>query len=156
MLKLRVSIALMAFAVATLLGAQEKTPATPGFDAQTCQEMAATHQKMMDAHKSMMEKQDAARKDIQTQLDVAKKAHGDKKVAALETVIEKLLAFDESMQMAMASSPSMRGGMTHGGMMGCCGEAGMGMAMAGTGMDMDCPMMKGMAAHPEPSTKSPN
>jgi len=151
MLKLRVSISLMALAIATSLGAQEKTPAAPGFDAQTCakhcQEMAAAHQKMMDDHKAMMEKHEAAWKDIQAQLDVAKKARGDKKVAALETVIEKLLAFHQSMQMAMADSPMPRGGMAHGGMMGCCGAAGMGM-----GMGMDCPMMKGM----ESSAKSPN
>ena len=39
----------------------------------------------------------------------------------------------------------MMGG--HGGMMGCCGEAGMGMGM-GMGMPMDCPMMKGTTAQP--------
>jgi Skp family chaperone for outer membrane proteins len=151
MLKLRISISVLVLTVAAMLGAQEKTPAAAGFDAQACakhcQEMAAAHQKMMDAQKAMMEKHQAAWKDIQAQLDIAKKARGDKKVAALEAAIEKLVAFHESMQKAMAESPMMM----HGGMMGCCGPDGMGM-----GMGIDCPMMKGMKTGPESSTKSPN
>jgi hypothetical protein len=160
MLKFRISIWSMAVLLAGAVGAQEaKAPAAPGFDAQACarhcQEMAVTHQKMMDAQKAMMEKQQAAWKDIQTQLDAARKARGEKKVAALESVLEKLIAFHGSMQKGMGDSPMMGGMMMsgHGGMMGCCGEAGMGMAM-GTGMPMDCPMMKGTTA--QPATKPAN
>ena len=153
MLKLRISIWSMALLLAGgAVGAQEaKTPAAPGFDAQACarhcQEMAAAHQKMMDAQKAMMEKHQAAWKDIQAQLDAARKARGEKKVAALESVLEKLIAFHESMQKGMGDSPMMGGMMMsgHGGMMGCCGEAGMGMGM---GMPVDCPMMKGTTAQP--------
>jgi len=153
MLKVRISIWSLALLLAGAVGAQEaKAPAAPGFDAQACakhcQEMAAAHQKMMDAQKAMMEKHQAAWKDIQTQLDAARKARGEKKVAALESVLEKLVAFHESMQKEMGGSPMMGGMMSgHGGMMGCCGEAGMGMGM-GMGMPMDCPMMKGTTAQP--------
>jgi hypothetical protein len=154
MLKLRISVWSMALLLAGAVGAQEaKAPAAPGFDAQACarhcQEMAAAHQKMMGAQKAMMEKHQAAWKDIQTQLDAAKKARGEKKVAALESVLEKLVAFHESMQKEMGDSPMMGGMMMsgHGGMMGCCGEAGM-------GMPMDCPMMKGTTA--QPGTKPAN
>lgn len=157
MLKLRISIWSMALLLAGAVGAQEaKTPAAPGFDAQACarhcQEMAAAHQKMMDTQKAIMEKHQAAWKDIQAQLDAAKKARGEKKVAALESALEKLIAFHESMQKEMGASPMM-GHMMKGGMMGCCGEAGMGMEM-GMGMPMDCPMMKGTTA--QPATKPAN
>jgi hypothetical protein len=159
MLKLRISIWSMALLLAGgAVGAQEaKAPAAPGFDAQACakhcQEMAAAHQKMLDTQKGVMERHQAAWKDIQTQLDAAKKARGEKKVAALESVLEKLVAFHESMQKEMGGSPMMGGMMMggHGGMMGCCGEAGMGMGM---GMQMDCPMMKGTSA--QPATKPAN
>jgi hypothetical protein len=159
MLKFRISIWSMALLLAGAVGAQEaKAPAAPGFDAQACarhcQEMAAAHQKMMGAQKAMMEKHQAAWKDIQTQLDAAKKARGEKKVAALESVLEKLVAFHESMQKEMGGSPMMGGIMGgHGGMRGCCGEAGMGMGM---GMPMDCPMMKGMKPSAEPAPKPAN
>ena len=155
MLKSRISVSLIAFVVAAALGADEKAPPAQGFDAPACakhcQEMAAARQKMMDAHKSMMEKQEAAWKDIQAQLDTAKKARGDKKVSALESVIEKLVAFHESMEKTMAESPMTHAGMMHGGMMGCCEASGMAMGMSA---GMDCPMMKGMAAPTEPTAKS--
>ena len=159
MLKLRISIWSLALLLAGAVGAQEaKAPAAPGFDAQACakhcQEMAAAHQKMMGAQKAMMEKHQAAWKDIQTQLDAAKKARGEKKVAALESVLEKLVAFHESMQKGMGGSPMM-GGMVggHGGMMGCCGDAGTGMGMS---LPMDCPMMRGTTAGPQPTPKPAN
>ena len=62
-----------------------------------CQEMAAAHQKMMDSQKAMKEKHDAAWKEIEADLDTAKKANGEKKVAALESVVEKLVAFHGEM-----------------------------------------------------------
>ncbi len=159
MLKVRISIWSMALLLAggAVVAQEAKTPAAPGFDAQACarhcQEMAAAHQKMMDAQKAMMEKHQAAWTEIQTQLDAARKARGEKKVAALESVLEKLIAFHESMQKGMGDSPMMGGMMMsgHGGMMGCCGEAGMGMKME---MPMDCPMMKGTTA--QPGTKPTN
>lgn len=141
----RIAILLVASAFAAALQAEEGTMSpAQGFDAQACakhcQEMAAAHQKMMDTQKAMMEKHQALWKDVGVELQVAKTARGDKKVAALEAALEKLVALHESMQKEMGDASMMHGGMMHGGMMGCCAAAGMPMGMQ---MGMDCPMMKG-------------
>jgi hypothetical protein len=162
MLKFRFAVSVAALLVAGAALAQD----TPAFDpeacAKNCREMAAAHQKAMDARKAQMEKRQAAWKDIEAQLDAAKKARGDKKVAALEAAIEKLVAFHASAPGPMGDHPMMGGamrgpgqgrmaggGMGMGccgaGMMGCCGGGGMG---PGPGPH-DCPMMKGMAGPPE-------
>ena len=134
---LRLATSLLALAVAATLFGQEAAQAPPpskGFDAQACakhcQEMAAAHQKAMDAAKAARDKHDAAWKDIKAQLDAARTAKGDKKVAALQAVIEKLLAFHETMMEGggMGMGPHPMGGHHHGGM-DCC---------AGMGEKMDC------------------
>jgi hypothetical protein len=141
-------------AAAAAFAEPEKGATAPGFDADACakhcKDMAAAKQKMMDEHKAMMDKHAAAWKEIQASLDEAKKSKGDKKVAALETAVEKLVAFHESMMSKMGGGPMGHammpgcGGMGHpmgdrhdmhgkmGGMMDCC---------AGHGMHHDCPMM---------------
>jgi len=134
---LRVRFGLLALLACSVLAAQQPPAAAPnpGFDADACmrhcKEMGQARQKMMDERKAMMEKRDAAWKEIRAQVDSARNLKGEKKVAALESALEKLLAFHESMQQSMSSGMGM--GMPMG--------PGMGMGM---GMGMDCPMMGGM------------
>lgn len=143
------SIALLAAAAA--FAQPEKGSPSSGFDADACakhcKEMAGAKQKMMDERKTMMDKHAAAWKEIQASLDEAKKARGDKKVAALESAVEKLVQFHESMMAKMPGGP-----MGHG-MMDCCGEMAHSMGAMhekmGGGeccgghkpMGTDCPMM---------------
>ena len=132
-------------------------PAPPrGFDADACakhcQEMAARRQKTMDAHRAMADKTAAAWKEIRASVDEARKSRGEKKVAALETALDRLVAFHEQMMGGKPGMPEM-GGMSgmaccggemgdrhpmmhghSGGMDGCAGEM--------RGMPDDCPMMK--------------
>jgi hypothetical protein len=96
-----------------------------------CKEMSQARQKMMDGRKAAAQKRDAAWKAIRADVDSARTLRGDKKVAALESALEKLLAFHESMQESM--------GMDHG-MMGM-GHPMDAMDHGMMGMD-DCPMMQ--------------
>jgi Skp family chaperone for outer membrane proteins len=131
-------------AAAAAFAQPRKDAPASGFDADACakhcKEMASAKQKMMDEHKAMMDKHDAAWKEIHAKLDEARKSRGDKKVAALESAIEQLLDFHESMMSTMAGGPGHPMGGTHGkmgGMMDCCaGHMPMDM-----GMGMDCGMM---------------
>jgi hypothetical protein len=154
--------------------AQDKTPpaapTTMDACAKRCAQMEARHSKGMADHKAMMEKNAAAWKEIRAAVDDAKKAKGDRKIADLETALDRLVSFHESM-MAGGSMPGM-GGMDCCGAMGadhpmahgaadccgdmhvarpagmdCCGKGGKS-AMAdccahgAKGMPDDCPMMK--------------
>ncbi len=160
MLKVRVAVSLAALLVAGAALAQDAPAFDPEACAKHCREMAAAHQKQMDAHKAQMEKRQAAWTEIEAQLDVAKKARGDKKVAALESVVEKLVAFHASAPGPMADCPMMGGpmrgpgpGHMAGSGMDCCG-AGMKGCGGGRGPGPHCPhcpMMKGMAGPPEAS-----
>jgi hypothetical protein len=163
MKRLSATLAVSVTLAASLLLAQEtKAPAAMAFDKDACvkhcQEMAQAHQEMMNARKAMMERQDQAWKEIRAQIDAAKKLRGEKKVAALESALDKLVAFHESMQKdmgGMMGGPMGHGRMGHGkmmmghpmmggpmmGMMGCCG--GMMGCCGGMGMGMNCPMMTG-------------
>lgn len=158
-----VSIAAALF-VAAVANAQEKTAPPPGFDADACakhcKEMAARRQGMMDERKAMADKAAAAWKEIRASVDEAKKARGEKKVAALEKALDRLVAFHEQMMGGMPGMPGMGGmrgdhPMMHPGdhpmmhemrgMGGCCGDMH---PMAGCcggdhGMPDDCPMKKG-------------
>jgi hypothetical protein len=164
MKRLSATLAISAtLAASVLLAQQTKAPAAMAFDKDACvkhcQQMADAHQKMMDARKAMMEKRDQAWKEIRAQIDAAKKLRGEKKVAALESALDKLITFHESMQEDM--SGMMGGPMGHGpmghekmmmghpmmGMMGCCG--GMMGCCGGMGAGMDCPMMRGGTPAPE-------
>jgi hypothetical protein len=149
MLKLRFSVILLALIVASAIYGQE----APAMDAEACarhsKEMAAAHQKTMDQRQ-------AAWKEIEAQLEVARNARGDKKVAALESVVEKLVAYHASMPGAAAGCPMMDGhghGPMAGRAMECCGGQMKGCCGAGamgpSGHGPHCPMMKGAAEPPE-------
>jgi len=175
MKKSRLPVVLLALLVAGAVAAQQPpapASAAPGFDPEACmkhcKEMAEAHQKMMDSQKAAKEKRDAAWKEIETQLDVAKKARGDRKVAALESAVEKLVAFHGEMQRSMGErAPRMMGGMEGhpmggpamghemGGMMGHpMGGPGMGHEMGGMmghGMGMGmCPCCQSGPPAPAP------
>jgi hypothetical protein len=104
--------------------AQEKTPAPAPMD-EAC---AKRCQKGMGDHKAMMEKNAAAWKEIRAAVEDAKKAKGDKKIADLETALDRLVSFHESMMAGMGPMPGMDGcgpmggdhPMAHGA--GCCGD----------------------------------
>ncbi len=123
--------------------AQERSAPPPGPMAEECmkhcRQMAEARQKAMDVRKAHLEKMDAAFKDVRAQLDAAKKLRGDKKVAALEATIEKLVSFHESMREEMSAMPGMGPGMMmgHHSMM-----MGMGSCCAPMAAMSDCPMMK--------------
>jgi hypothetical protein len=142
----RIGITASVLVLACAAFAQTDNPApAPGFDAEACakhcKDVAAARQKMMDEHKAMMARHDAAMKEIHAKLDEAKKARGDKKTAALESAVEQLITLHEGMMQKMGEGMMMhhRPGDMHGmGMKGCCGGM-MGMGPTGT----DCPMMKG-------------
>ncbi len=131
---LAVSLIVIPFAFA-----QDKSPSAMGEECMKhCRQMTEMRQKAMDEHKAHMEKMDAVFKEVRADLDTARTAKGDKKTAALQAAIEKLVSFHESMRNEMATMPAM--GMGHPMMMGmgsCCG------AMASMS---DCPMMKGDAS----------
>lgn len=155
MLKLRFAVPLAALIAVTVVRAQESPAFDPEACAKHCQEMAAAHQKATEARRARTEERQAAWKQIEAQLDAAKKLRGDKKVAALESVVEKLVAFHASAPGPMDGCPMMGGpGHMAGGGMGCCGGgAGMkGCCGAGGpgpgGRHHDCPMMKGQGGPP--------
>lgn len=142
----KIGLTLAAFLLVLPAVAQEKAPPPPGAMAEECmkrcRQMAEARQKAMDAQKARMEKMEATFKEVRAQLDLAKNAKGEKKVAALEAAIEKLVSLHESMHEQMQGMPGMGPGMMMGphptmmGMGSCCPEMA---AMS------DCPMMKGQA-----------
>jgi hypothetical protein len=128
---LAVSLIVIPFALA-----QDKAPAAMADDCMKhCKQMAEMRQKAMDEHKARMEKMDAVFKEVRADLDTARAAKGDKKTAALQTAIEKLVSFHESMRGEMASMPAM--GMRSHPMM-----AGMGFCCGGMAAMSGCPMAK--------------
>jgi len=149
MTRSRLPIGLLALLVAAIVAAQQtpgSAPAAPAFDSDAClkhcKEMAQAHQKMMDSQKAMKEKRDAAWKEIETQLESAKKARGEKKVAALESAVEKLVAFHVEMQRSMGERmPGMMSGPGMGHEMG---------SMMGHGMMGMCPCCQGSMPPPAP------
>jgi len=167
MIRIKMTILASLILGAAAAWAQEKRPAPAPMDdacAKHCQKGAADH-------KAMMEKNAAAWKEIRAAVDDAKKAKGDKKIADLETALDRLVSFHESMMAGMGGPmPGMKG-MDCGGAMGadhpmahgadCCGDmhaakpAGMDCCARGgksamadccahgaKGMPDDCPMMK--------------
>jgi len=154
----RLSIALLALLAAAVVAAQQApapAPAKPAFDSDACmkhcKEMAEAHQEMVASQKAMKEKRDAAWKEIEAQLDSAKKARGEKKVAALESAVEKLVAFHGEMQRSMGEGmPGMMGGMADHHPMGGPGMGHEMGGMMGHGMMEMCPCCQ---AGPPPSAK---
>ncbi len=142
-MKKGIGLAVAAFLLVLPVVAQEKAPPPAGAMAEECmkhcRQMAEARQKAMDAQKARMEKMEATFQEVRAQLDLAKNAKGEKKVAALEAAIEKLVSFHESMHEQMGM-PGMGPGMMkgHHSMM-----MGMGSCCAGMAEMSDCPMMKG-------------
>ena len=131
-MKMRIGVLVAAFLAASFLVGQDKAPPAGMDDCMKhCQTMAAARQKAQEDRMAAQQKMDAAFEQVRAELDTAKKAKGEKKVAALEAALEKLVAFHDAMhsQMEMAGA----GAMGHGAMGSCCG------AMAAMS---DCPMMK--------------
>ena len=79
----------------------------PAFDADACakhcREMAAARSKNVEACKARVQQRDVAWKDIEAQLQLARTSRGDKKVAALESAVEKLVAYNAAAPGAMAA-----------------------------------------------------
>jgi hypothetical protein len=154
MFKLRFPAILIALIAASALHGQESPAMDPEACAKHCREMAAANQKAMDERQ-------AAWKEIQAELEVARNARGDKKVAALESAVEKLVAFHAPMPGGAAGCPMMEGhgrGPIAGHAMDCCGGQMKGCCGAGAaghaGHGPHCPMMKGGTeppAAPKPS-----
>lgn len=157
MIRLKTTILASLLLGAAAAWAEDKAlaPAPMSSDAcaKHCAEMAARHSKGMADHKAMMEKNAAAWKEIRAAVDDAKKARGDRKIADLETALDRLVSFHESM-MAGGPMPGMGGmdccGDMHAakhGAMDCCGGAEK-TAMADCcthdpkRMPADCPMPK--------------
>jgi hypothetical protein len=141
---------LAASMLAATAGAQQESGFDPEACARHCREMAATRQKAMDACRARQQERQAAWKEIQAALETARATRGDKKVAALESAVQKLVALESAAPCPMggpAGCPMMGDGPGHGphhgmagGAPGCCGGGG----PAGK----DCPMMKGGSAPP--------
>jgi len=119
-MKIRWVLALSALLVCGSVLAQEKSSPAPDAPGEMtdmclkhCREMAAAHQKTMAEHKAMMDRRDAAWKEIRAGIDAAKKAKGEKKVLALQDALDKLVAFHEDMMKTTASG-STEGMMGHG------------------------------------------
>jgi len=173
MIRLKATILASLLLGAAAAWAEDKTPpaASMASDAcaKHCAEMAAKHSKGMADHQAMMQKNAAAWKEIRAAVDDAKAARGEKKIAGLETALDRLVSFHESM-MAGGPMPGM-GGMACGGAPGgdhpmahgadCCGDThgakhgGMDCCKSGDktamadccasdpkGMPADCPMPK--------------
>ena len=84
-----------AFAAMALL-AQEAPAFDPEACAKHCREMAAARAKDAEAWKTRMQQREAAWKEIETQLQLARSSRGDKKLAALEAGLSKLVEYEGS------------------------------------------------------------
>jgi len=151
-MRIRSSVVIAAFlAASVLMGQDAPAPAAPDADAcmKHCKEMAAARQKADEARQADQRKMDAMFQEVRAALDTASKAKGEKKVAALELALEKLVAVHDAMH-AQGPGPGM-GGHHSMGMGSCCGgmadhhPMGMGSCCAEMAGMKDCPMMKGEA-----------
>jgi hypothetical protein len=140
MIRHRSSIAVASLFLATALSGQQTPAMNPEACAKHCREMAASREK------AAAERQ-AAWKEIEARLETAKKAQDEKKVAALESVVEKLVAYEASTPAGPAGCPMS------GNAMSCCGGDAKNThgadAMGHAGHDEHCPMMKGTNASTE-------
>jgi hypothetical protein len=140
-MKIRTGAVLVTLLASSLLIGQDSAPPPAMGDCMKhCQEMAAAKQKAHEAQMAAQEKMDAAFQEVRAELATAKTAKGEKKVAALEAALEKLVAFHDAMHAQMqAAGP---GGMGHGAM-GHMGHGSMGSCCGAMAAVSDCPMMKG-------------
>ncbi len=151
-MKIRFGVGLAALLAASLALGQE-TPAAPemGDCMKHCQQMAAARQKAAEARQADQKKVDAMFQEVRAALETASKAKGEKKVAALETALEKLVAVHDAMHaQGPGPGPGMAGHHPMG--MGSCCEGmmahhpmGMGSCCGAMAAMEDCPMMKGAA-----------
>jgi hypothetical protein len=137
MIRHRSSIAVASLFLASALSGQQTPAMDPEACAKHCREMVASREKAAGERQ-------AAWKEIEAQLQAAKTAQGEKKVAALESVVEKLVAYQASTTAGPAGCPMASHEMA------CCGgdaknDHGPG-ATGHAGHDEHCPMMK-----PKPS-----
>jgi hypothetical protein len=140
MIRHRSSFAVASLFLANALIGQQPPAMNSEACAKHCREMAASREK------AVAERQ-AAWKEIEAQLQAAKNAQGEKKIAALESAVEKLVAYQASTQAGPAGCPMA------GHAMACCGgdaknAGGPGM-MGHAGHEEHCPMMKGTNAPSE-------
>jgi hypothetical protein len=128
--------ALLALTIAAVAATGDQpaaAPAAPKMDHEACMKRC---KEMGEARAKMAAKHEAAWKQIEADLATAKKATGEKKVAALESVVEKLVAFHGEMSQAGTAHATMASMDGHG--MDCCAGKG-GAAMASmSGKAMDC------------------
>ncbi|HYX21686.1 MAG TPA: hypothetical protein VFA98_12650 [Thermoanaerobaculia bacterium] len=140
MIRHRSSFAVASLFLANTLIGQQPSAMNSEACAKHCREMAASQEKAVAERK-------AAWKEIEAQLQTAKNAQGDKKIAALESAVEKLIAYQ-------ASTPAEPSGCPMAGhAMACCGGDAKSAHGAGTmghaGHEEHCPMMKGTSAPSE-------
>ncbi len=139
MIRHKSSVALMSLFLASVAVGQQSPAMDPEACAKHCREMAASREK------AAAERQ-AAWKEIEAQLQAAKNAPGEKKIAALESVLEKLVAYQASTHAGPAGCPMASPAMA------CCGgdaRSAHGHGMMGHAGHEQCPMMKGTNAPPE-------
>jgi len=126
-------LVLTAISVAASGDQPAAAPAAPKMDPEACMKRC---KEMGEAKAKLAAKHDAAWKQIESDLASAKKASGEKKVAALESVLEKLVALHGEMRQSEAPHAMMASMDGHG--MDCCAGKG-GAAMASmSGKAMDC------------------
>ena len=106
--RLGVTASLFLFAASAAFS-QESAVFDPEACAKHCREMAAAQTKGAETREALMKQREAAWKEIEAQLQLARTSRGDKKVAALETAIEKLVAYHASTPAGMADCPMMGG-----------------------------------------------
>jgi hypothetical protein len=131
----RTAIAILVSLAAAVAAAQQ--PAAPSAPASSKMDHDACMGGSGDsAHAKAMAKHDAAWKQIQADLATAKKATGEKKVAALESVVERLVALHGEMSQAGTSHAAMASMDGHG--MDCCSKKGEAAMASMSGKAMDC------------------
>lgn len=160
------AIAVLLSFIAAVAGAADQPSAPPAakMDPEACmkhcKEMGAAHAKLMESQKAARAKQDAAWKQIEAELASVKAATGEKKVAALESVLEKLVALHGEMRQT-ESAHGMMAAANASGMDCCAGKGGAAMASM-SGKAMDCCAGEGHSAammscdHEAPATAAPS
>jgi Spy/CpxP family protein refolding chaperone len=126
-------LALTVVAVAVVADQPAAAPAAPKMDPEACMKRC---KEMGEAKAKMAAKHDAAWKQIETDLATAKKSTGEKKVAALESVVEKLVALHGEMNQAGTAHAAMASMDGHG--MDCCAGKGEAAMASMSGKMMDC------------------
>ena len=125
-------LALAVVAVAAVADQPAAAPAAPKMDPEACMKRC---KEMGEAQARLAAKREAAWKQIEADVVAAKNAKGDKKVAALESAVEKLVALNAEMQ--AGGGHVMMASMDGHGMDCCAGKGGAAMASMSS-KAMDC------------------